>query len=263
MENRIVCRKIRERSNLEKVIVFLIVIIIWQLSYSVGVGMLGVWKAYAMPSPYGVLKCFIEMSSMGILFEPVLRSLIRGIYGYTISCIIGMSLGLIVNRNQIAYRNIKPLLAGIQALPSICWVPFSILWYGLSEKAIIFVVIMGSAFGMATAFDSAIRNVSPIYIKAAQTMGANERQLFFRVIIPASIPEMVSGLRHGWSFAWRALMSGEVMTTCVGLGQALVNGRNLLDINQVMLIMIIIVLVGMIIDNIFFSNLEKHMIKGV
>ena len=104
-------------------------------------------------------------------------------------------------------------------------IQFSILWFGLTEQAIIFVVIMGSAFSMAVATDNAIQNVPPIYKKAALTMGANQKQIYWKVILPASLPELISGLKQGWSFAWRALMSGEVMTTCIGLGQTLSTKR--------------------------------------
>ena len=120
-------------------------------------------------------------------------------------------------------------------------------------------MIMGSAFSMSIAFDHAITNVPQLYINAAKTMGANNRQIFFRVIVPASIPEVVSGLKQGWSFAWRALMSGEVMTTCVGLGQTLIMGRNLADINQVMLVMLVIVFVGIVIDKGIFEKIEQRM----
>lgn len=92
---------------------------------------------------------------------------------------------------------------GIQTLPSICWVPFSILWFGLTQTAIIFVVIMGSAFSMAIAVDNAILNVPPIYKKAALTMGANQKQIYWKVIFPASLPELISGMKQGWSFAWK------------------------------------------------------------
>lgn len=139
--------------------------------------------------------------------------------------------------------------------------PFSILWFGLSTNAILFVVIMGSAFSIAISVDNAIKNIQPIYKKAALTMGANKRQMYINVIFPASLPEFVSGLKQGWSFAWRALMAGEVMTTSKGLGQTLIMGRDLADINQVMLVMVVIVIVGIIIDKYIFSIIEKRILS--
>ena len=92
-------------------------------------------------------------------------------------------------------------------------------------------------------------------------MGISKKQMYREIILPACLPELISGLKQGWSFAWRALMSGEVMTTCIGLGQTLITGRNLADINQVMLVMIVIVLVGIVIDQVFFRQLERNVYK--
>ena len=89
-------------------------------------------------------------------------------------------------------------------------------------------------------------------------MGANRRQLYMKVILPASLPELIAGLKQGWSFAWRALMSGEVMTTSISLGQTLINGRNMADINQVMMVMIVIVLIGIMVDRLLFGRIEKR-----
>lgn len=250
------------KSNIAGEILFLLgIILLWQILYVVGVNGLGIWKAYAMPSPAGVWDSLIEMMKQGTLLSAIGNSLVRGAIGYILSLVIGAVIGILINHFYFLHKNLRPLIMGIQTLPSICWVPFSILWFGLTQTAIIFVVIMGSAFSMAIAVDNAIRNVPPIYKKAALTMGANQKQIYWKVIFPASLPELISGMKQGWSFAWRALMSGEVMTTSIGLGQTLMTGRNLADINQVMLVMVVIVLVGIIIDQLLFSNIEKRVLK--
>lgn len=242
--------------------IFLIaLILVWQGFYFIGVELFGWWKAYAVPSPVGVAERFIELCSDGTLFEATLNSLIRGVAGYVIAVIIGIAVGLLINHFKYLQKNLKPVVLGVQTLPSVCWVPFSILWFGLSTKAILFVVIMGSAFSIAISVDNAIKNIMPIYIKAALTMGANKKQLYVNVIFPASLPELISGLKQGWSFAWRALMAGEVMTTSIGLGQTLIMGRDLADINQVMLVMVVIVVVGIVIDKCIFSVIEKRILK--
>ena len=250
------------KTMIEFVIFLLGILFVWQGIYAFGVYVFHIWKSYAMPSPIGVWQTLLHMIGNGTLFNALFHSVLRGIAGYFCAILLGGVLGLFMNRIPFLERNLRPIVMGIQTLPSVCWVPFSILWFGLTEKAILFVVIMGAAFSMSIAFDHAISNVPQLYVNAARTMGANNRQLFFRVILPASLPEMVSGLKQGWSFAWRALMSGEVMTTCVGLGQTLIMGRNLADINQVMLVMLVIVFVGIVIDKGIFSNLENYLNKG-
>lgn len=242
-------------------IVFLILlVVIWQLFYWLGVDVLMLFKPYSVPSPLGVGERFVELCRDGTLWEAVGNSLLRGIAGFAIAVIIGIIFGLLMNHFKYLQKNLKPFVLGVQTLPSVCWVPFSILWFGLSTQAILFVVVMGSAFSIAISVDNAIKNVQPIYLKAALTMGAGKRQMYRHVIFPASLPELVSGLKQGWSFAWRALMAGEVMTTSIGLGQTLIMGRDLADINQVMLVMLVIIIVGMLIDKCIFSVIEKRIL---
>ena len=240
------------------ILFLLILLALWQGFYWFFVDLLELCKPYVVPSPIGVGERFLDLCSDGTLLEATGNSLLRGIAGFAIAVVIGVVLGLLIYQFKYLQKNLKPIILGIQTLPSVCWVPFSILWFGLTTQAILFVVIMGSAFSIAIAVDNAIKNILPIYTKAALTMGADKSQLYRYVILPASLPELVSGLKQGWSFAWRALMSGEVMTTCIGLGQTLIEGRNLADINQVMLVMIVIVLIGILIDQIVFRKLERY-----
>ena len=243
------------------VVIFLCILIaVWQGFYWISVDLLALCKPYSVPSPIGVGERFIELCSDGSLLEATGNSLLRGVAGYLIAVVIGLILGLIMNHFKYLQKNLKPMVLGVQTLPSVCWVPFSILWFGLSTQAILFVVVMGAAFSIAISVDNAIKNVQPIYLKAALTMGAGKRQLYWHVILPASLPELVSGLKQGWSFAWRALMAGEVMTTSIGLGQTLIMGRDLADINQVMLVMLVIVIVGIVIDKCIFSVIEKRLL---
>lgn len=244
------------------ILIFLIILIaLWQGSYFIGVEVFHVWKSYSVPSPLGVEERFFQLLSDGSLFEAIGNSLLRGLSGYCIAVIIGAMLGLVIHHFKYLQKNLKPVVLGVQTLPSVCWVPFSILWFGLSNQAILFVVVMGAAFSIAISVDNAIKNIQPIYVKAALTMGANRKQLYTKVVFPAALPELVTGLKQGWSFAWRALMAGEVMTTSVGLGQTLITGRDLADINQVMLVMVIIVAIGIVIDKGIFSVIEKRLLK--
>ncbi|MDO4522061.1 MAG: ABC transporter permease [Eubacteriales bacterium] len=243
------------------ILLLLILIALWQGGYWLCVDLLGWWKPYAMPSPQGVGLSLIRLGGNGSLLRATANSLLRGLTGYALAIVVGLMLGLLINRSSYLQKHLKPLVLGVQTLPSVCWVPFSILWFGLSTSAILFVVIMGSAFGIALSVDDALQNIQPIYQKSALTMGATRLQLYRYVIFPAALPALLSGLKQGWSFAWRALMSGEVMTTSIGLGQTLITGRDLADINQVMLVMLIIVLVGILIERCFFSIFEKKLLK--
>lgn len=242
-------------------ILFLLgVLALWQGAFFLFVNILEVVKPYMFPSPLGVWNSLVDLCQGGTLFEAIGYSLLRGAIGFLIAVIIGIVLGLLFRINFMQ-KYVKPMILGMQTLPSVCWVPFSILWFGLSQKAILFVVVMGSTFSIALSVDNAIKNVPPIYTKAALTMGANKMQIYKNVFFPACLPEFVAGLKQGWSFAWRALMAGEVMTTSIGLGQTLITGRDLNDINQVTLVMIVIVAVGIIIDKFIFTTIENKMLR--
>ncbi len=234
---------------------------LWQLLYVAATDWFEWAKPYAVPHPLGVWKSICALAMNGTLLSAVVNSMLRVLMGFGISIAIGIVFGILIIQSEYLARNLKPLILGIQTLPSICWVPFAILWFGLGESAIIFVVVMGSAFSIAIAVESGIKSVPPIYIKAARTMGVSGRKLYTKVIFPAALPFFVSGLKQGWSFAWRALMSGEVMSASVGLGFTLTQGRDLADINQVMTVMLVIIFIGIVIDKGVFSSVEHHILR--
>lgn len=239
---------------------FIGILLLWQLLYTAACDWFGWAKPYAIPNPVGVLRCMVLLFSNGTLLTAIFSSLLRVLLGFALSIAIGILLGVLIVHSGFLEQNLKPLILGVQTLPSICWVPFAVLWFGLSESAIIFVVVMGSAFGIAIAVESCVKNVPPIYIRAARTMGVDSFDLYRQVIFPAALPAFVAGLKQGWSFAWRALMSGEVMSASMGLGYTLMVGRDLADINQVTTVMFAIILIGVLIDKWIFGVIEKRIL---
>jgi len=235
----------------------MILIMIWEVVYKLGVDVLGVWKTYTFPEPLNVVKTLISLTKDGSLTTAILISMRRIIVGYAISLVIGLTLGLLIVRFKYLDENLSSLVLGVQTLPSVCWLPFAILWFGLSESSIIFVTIIGSVFAISMATESGIKNVNPIYVKAASTMGAKGLKLYFNVVIPSALPSIIGGMKQGWSFAWRALIAGEMLSATKGIGQILMVGRDLADINQVASVMIVIIVLGLIIDKFIFGALEK------
>ena len=252
-----ICSKV-----IEKVLFFAILILLWQFIAYTGVELMHIWKSYTMPTPLGVWSKILKLFSNSSIYLAILASLKRVFIGYILAILIGAVLGILIVCFPYLERNLKPIILGLQTLPSICWLPFAILWYGLNESAIIFVIVIGSAFSVAISVENGFKSVDPILIRAAKTMGANQRELYIKVILPASTPILLSGLKQGWSFAWRALMSGEMMSATLGLGQVLLLGRELADINQVMVVMLLIVVIGSIIDKCIFSNIERSVRKS-
>ncbi len=186
-------------------------------------------------------------------------SIQRILIGYFISLVFGVILGILIGRFKLLDETVGSLITGLQVLPSICWLPLAILWFGLNEQAIQFVIIMGAFFSIAIATDSGIRNIPPIYLRAAKTMGIKGMDLYTRVIFPAALPSIATGMKLGWSFAWRSLMAGELIFVSVGLGHLLQTGRELNDMAQVMAVMITIMMVGLIFDRFIFAQFEKRL----
>lgn len=251
----------KTRKIISSILFFVGLILFWQLLYIAGTDWFHLVKPYAVPHPLGVWESLWRLTLDGTLFAAVCRSLLRALFGFAIAIVIGTVFGILILNSEYLCRNLKPLILGVQTLPSICWVPFAILWFGLKDSAIIFVVVMGSAFSISLAVESGVKNIPPIYVKAARTMGVNGLTLYRKVIFPAALPAFVSGLKQGWSFAWRALMSGEVMSASIGLGYTLMLGRDLADINQVMTIMLVIILLGILMDKGIFSLIENRILK--
>lgn len=251
-----------KRKNLAGSIIFYVgLIVLWQFLYVAATDWFKWVKPYAVPHPLGVCQSMISLIRNNTLQTALISSMLRVMIGFVIACSIGIILGIFIINSKYLERNLKPVILGIQTLPSICWVPFAILWFGLNESAIIFVVVMGSAFGIALSVESGIKNVPPLYIKAAKTMGVSPKNMYLKVIFPAALPSFIAGLKQGWSFAWRALMSGEVMSASAGLGYTLMIGRDLADINQVMTVMLVIILIGIVIDKGIFTTLENHILR--
>ncbi|WP_188128373.1 ABC transporter permease [Propionispora hippei] len=243
---------------LKKILFYLILIAIWESAYKLGVDILHVWKPYIFPSPVDVLKTLAGLIGDNSLGIAVLASAKRIFIGYLLSMALGIVIGLLVVRFKYLDENLSPLILGMQTLPSICWLPFAILWYGLNESAIIFVIAIGSTFAVAMSIESGIKNINPLYLRAAKTMGAKGFTSYRYVTIPASLPSLISGLKQGWSFAWRALMAGEMMSATKGLGQVLMVGRDLADISQVMAVMLVIIILGVAVDKLIFGRLENN-----
>lgn len=252
--------KNKKRTILGTIIFYVGLLAIWQIVYVLGTQVFEVWKEYSFPNIKGIVIRFGELISDGSIQMAVVSSIARGLFGYLLACVLGCLVGMLMIKSETIRKYLKPLIMGIQTLPSICWVPFAILWFGLGNDAIIFVVVMGSSLSIALSVESAIRNIEPIYMAVASIMGAKGINLLRKVIIPAAMPSLISGFRQGWSFAWRALMSGEVISSSIGLGYTLMLGRNLADINQVMLVMIIIIIIGIFMDKVCFSLAENRVL---
>jgi NitT/TauT family transport system permease protein len=182
--------------------------------------------------------------------------------GYLIGLAIGLPVGMLCARVPLFHHTVGYTALGLQTLPSVCWVPLSLLWFGQTETAMLFIVVMGTVFAVILSTEHGIRQIPPIFREAAATMGSRGVHLWLRVLLPASLPHIVSGTKQGWAFAWRSLMAAEIYVTIldgVGLGHHLHYGRELHAMDQVVGVMLLIVLIGFLADKVLFSPWERFL----
>lgn len=210
-----------------------------------------------MPSPEDVAATFVRGLRDGSFALGVAVSLRRIAIGYGLSLVVGITLGLAIGRFRVLEDTIGSLVFGLQSIPSICWLPFAVLWFGLTEKAIVFVVVMGALLSVVIATDDGVKNTPPLLVRAGRTMGLRGVELYRRVVLPSAMPAIVSGMKLGWSFAWRSLMAGELLFVSAGLGRLLTVGRDLNDMSLVIAVMMLIMLVGLAVDKLVFGTAER------
>ena len=217
---------------------------------------LKIWPPYLFPTPWGVGESLWAGFADNSYWIAIAVSMRRVLIGYGISMVLGMLLGLGVSSNRFLEETMGGLLVSLQSLPSICWWPLALLWFGLNQNAILFVVIMGSLLSVTMAMEDGRKQMPKIFGMAGRNLGARGFQLFWHVLLPASLPYIVSGLKQGWAFAWRSLITAEMLYVSLGLGQVLMMGR---EMNAVFAVMVLIVAIGYIVDGVVFKSMERHL----
>ena len=218
------------------------------------------WKPeYILPSPFTVFDAFFH--NFGDLAASAAVTLKRGLVGYAIAIVIGGVIGIACARIKVLRAGIGSMITGLQTMPSVAWVPLAIVLFSLTEKAILFVVILGAAPSIANGFIDGIDNVPPILLRAGRVLGARGTRSLRHVVIPAALPSVVGGLKQGWAFAWRSLMAAELITVfpgTSGLGQLLKNEGEVANYVGVYEVMIMIFLIGVIVDALFFGSIVRY-----
>ena len=221
---------------------------------------------YKLPSPAATWDSFRDLWLRGELFDVIWTSVSRALAGFVLALAIGTPLGLIVARVWFIRAAIRPILAGLQSLPSVAWVPAAVLWLGLNDSMMYAVILLGAVPSIANGLIAGVEQIPPLYLRAGRTIGATGVRSMRHIVLPAALPSYVSGLKQGWAFSWRSLMAAEIIASSpdlgLGLGQLLENGRNNADMPGVFLGIILILVVGIAIDLLIFSPLERYMLRS-
>ena len=240
--------------NISVLVAFLAaVLLIWQ-----AVSALALLPSYAFPSPAHVGSRLWELAADGSLWPSVKASMVRMALGFSISAALGLLLGLAMGMSETVSTCLKSVFLGLQTLPSAAWVPISLLVFGLSDTAIYFVIVMSSVTAMAIATADGIAHIPPVLLRAAQTLGTTRRAMSTRVVLPAALPSIVTGIKLGWTLGWHGVVSAELIKSSVGLGFLLHAGRELNDAAQVIGVMLVTVFIGLILDRLLFAVVERR-----
>ncbi|KOG07144.1 ABC transporter permease [Streptomyces viridochromogenes] len=246
-------RKTLTQKVLPPVVAVALVLAVWQVLVWAGVA-----PDYKLPSPSDVWGEVRESWLQGTLFDYIWTSVSRGLMGFLLALAIGTPLGLLVARVRFVRAAIGPILSGLQSLPSVAWVPPAVIWLGLNDSMMYAVILLGAVPSIANGLVSGVDQVPPLFLRAGRTLGATG--------LKGALPGYLAGLKQGWAFSWRSLMAAEIIATSpdlgIGLGQLLEQGRTNSSMSQVFLAIFLILIVGIAIDLLIFSPLERWVLRS-
>ncbi|MUK03464.1 ABC transporter permease subunit [Vibrio cholerae] len=218
-----------------------------------------------LPGPFDVLGTLTELVANGQAQAVILTSLERGFVGFAIAVLIATPIGLLLVRSPFLRGAFGPIISGLQVLPSVAWVPAAIIWFGLSDATVYFVVLMGAVPSIVNGLISGVDQVPDQYRRVGHVLGAGRWALVLKIVLPAALPGYVAGLKQGWAFSWRSLMAAEIIATGgalgFGLGGLLEQGRVLSDMATVMASVLIILSIGVVVELLVFGPLERRLLR--
>lgn len=249
------------RRALPPIVALVVLVALWQALWAAAF-----WPEYQLPAPAAVWAQIAERIGNGEIAGFLWVSVHRAVIGFLIALAAAVPLGLLVANVGLVRRAIGPLISGLQSLPSVAWVPAAVLWFGLSDPAIYFVVLLGAVPSIANGLVSGVDQIPPILPRVGKALGANRLATVRHILLPAALPGFVGGLKQGWAFSWRSLMAAELIATSPqlgeGLGQFLHNGMSLSDMSMVMAAILLILFVGIGIELLVFRPLERAVLQA-
>lgn len=238
-----------------------LVLVIWQ-----AICFAHLFEAWVLPSPKMVLQALISQQEQGLLVESAFNSLRRGVQGFLVSLAVATPIGIALGLNSTLRTIFRPIITGLQQLPSVAWVPAAIIWFGLSDATIYAVVLLGAVPSIANGLIAGIDQIPPIYLRVGKVLGARGFTQISHILIPAAWPGYLAGLEQGWAFAWRSLMAAELIAVAPslgpGLGLMLDTGRQLGDMPLVLGSIVVIMFVGVLVERVIFAPIRQRTLRN-
>ncbi|GAA3027086.1 ABC transporter permease [Microbacterium dextranolyticum] len=246
---------------LPPVLFVLVLLVVWQLYVVIAHP-----RPDIVPSPLDVATALGDAWDLGRVQLAVVTSLERGLIGFVIAIVVGTPIGLLLAEVRPLRRAIGPIISGLQVLPSVAWVPAAILWFGLTDATVYFVILMGAIPSIVNGLIAGVAQVPPQLRRVGTVLGTNRVTQPLLIVLPAALPGYVAGLKQGWAFSWRSLMAAEIITTGgtigFGLGQMLDQSRQLADLAGVLATILVILAIGILVELAVFAPLERRMLRN-
>jgi taurine transport system permease protein len=232
---------------------FVVGILLWQALSSANI-----WPRVLFPSPLEVAHAFVTDIRSGVLLVDLGVSLKSLLLGFVAGCAVAVPLGYLMGLSRASRNFFDPLVNLLQAIPGLAWIPFAILWFGLGQGAVVFIIVMSVFFPVLQNLLTGIRMVQPVLIEAVQTLGAGRASVITHVIFPATLPNLMTGIRLGIAFGFRALVGGEMIASTDGLGYAIFNAQQYFQSARIVVGMLTIGIVWLIMDRLVLRPIEAR-----
>jgi ABC-type nitrate/sulfonate/bicarbonate transport system permease component len=240
-----------------------IILIVW---YGLAVGV-SILRGVTFPTPRTTLiKLWTLFSGEPLsghsIYKHTLQSLVRWMVAFVIAAAIGIQYGLVAGRHALFEQITMPIIHILQLIPGLAWIPVALLMFGIGERATLFMISITAFTPIALNVYTGIKCIDPVYIRTARMLGAGGYGLVFRVLLPATLPQLLNGLRIGLGNGWRVLLAAEMIVgTGTGLGYSIIQARWTLDYTSAFSCLVIICLLGLFVEHILFKQIERHTIE--
>src|SRR5215211_2023872 len=209
------------------------------------------------PTPLEVLRGLVELIQRGLLVKYIVASLFRVVWGFTLAVLIGVPFGLALGWYGRAFEAFNPMIQIFRPISPIAWIPLAILWFGVTDAAPVFLIFLASVFPITVSSIAAVQNMQPVYLRAARNFGLSRGELFRQVILRASLPQIITGIRIALGVAWLVVVAAEMIAVNSGLGYLIIDARNAgKRYDLVVAGMVMIGLIGLVLD-LLVRQLEK------
>jgi NitT/TauT family transport system permease protein len=246
----------RERLRLivRNIFPFAVVGGIWEI-----IALAGVFPRRLFPTLEDVASSFVQLTISGILPHHAIDTIIRLLSGFALAGIFGVTIGVLMARSRRAEDIFLPLVSICAPIPGLAYAPLFLLWFGLGNLSSVLLVGFVSAFPIIFNSWTGVKAVKEIWIRSAQSMGADDRRLFRHVILPGALPYILTGMRLGLAQAWRILVAVEMLAAVPwGLGWMIFGARKFLNTDVMMAGIVVIAVIGLALENFVFRKIETY-----